>query len=309
MSTEITIAFVQQYENNVIMLSQQTSTKLMATCIGPTKIVGSDAYFDRIGARTAKKVTTRHGDTPATDTPHSRRKVTMVDYEDGDIIDDLDTVKMLIDPTSPYALTQAYAFNRAIDDAILDALGGTSYSGVAGATSINAYDSGECRVVAGDGTVATAGSDSADTTETTLTLAKVMTCKNLLDEADVDPDLERFFVCNFTAINNWLQVTEVKSVDYNTIKALAEGRANSFAGFTFIPLASTRFNAHTVDTACYECFAYAKGGVGYGAAANRKTRIAEDPGKRFSVRVYSSASFGATRIEGPKVVKILIKKT
>ena len=161
----------------------------------------------------------------------------------------------------------------------------------------------------GDGTAATAGSDAADTTETTMTLAKLMTCKNLLDEADVDPDLQRFFVCHHTALNNWLQVTEVKDADYNTIKALAEGRANDFAGFHFIPLASSRFNTHANDPEAYECFAYAYGGVGFGANAARKTRITERSDKKYSVQVFTSESFGATRVEGPKVVKILLKKT
>ena len=37
------------------------------------------------------------------DTPHSRRMVTMDHYEYADLIDDQDKVQMLIDPTSTYA--------------------------------------------------------------------------------------------------------------------------------------------------------------------------------------------------------------
>jgi len=37
--------------------------------------------------------------------------------------------------------------------------------------------------------------------------------QELLDEADVDPDLQRFFVATI-GTEQWLQVTEVKDADY-----------------------------------------------------------------------------------------------
>ena len=66
------------------------------------------------------KRTTRHGDTPQIDT-HSRRRVSLVDYEYADLIDNQDKIRTLIDPTSSYALAAAYALGRAQDDEIIAA--------------------------------------------------------------------------------------------------------------------------------------------------------------------------------------------
>ena len=67
--------------------------------------------------------TTRHGQ-PQVNTPHSRRRVSLSDFEWADLIDDLDS-RMLVDPTSSYAKAAAAAMNRTIDDQIIAALGGS----------------------------------------------------------------------------------------------------------------------------------------------------------------------------------------
>ena len=55
------------------------------------------AFFDQIGVTAAQLRTSRHGSTPQIDTPHSRRKVSLDTYEWGDLVDDADKVRMLID--------------------------------------------------------------------------------------------------------------------------------------------------------------------------------------------------------------------
>ena len=102
MSTEINKAFVQQFSNNLIILSQQKGSKLAGTVMRKD-VTGKYAHFDRLGATVASLRTSRHGDTPLTDTPHSRRRVQLNDYEVADLIDHQDEVRMLIDPKSAYA--------------------------------------------------------------------------------------------------------------------------------------------------------------------------------------------------------------
>jgi len=123
--------FVQQYEATSSCCRSRRATRLMQDLHRPTKIVGTDAFS------TGSERGRQEADNPPRGNrdhrhPHSRRKITMADYDDADLIDDPDVVKMLIDPDLAVCHGQAYAFNRAIDDAILDALGGPAYSGVAG---------------------------------------------------------------------------------------------------------------------------------------------------------------------------------
>ena len=117
MSTEITTAFVEQYSSNIQMLSQQKGS-LLRDKVRVESVTGKNAFCDQVGSVTASVRSTRHADTPQSDTPHSRRRVSLVDYEFADLIDDLDKVRMLVDPTSTYALAAAYAMGRAMDDAM-----------------------------------------------------------------------------------------------------------------------------------------------------------------------------------------------
>src|SRR6056300_1752307 len=134
MSNQITTAFVQQYSNNVQMLSQQKGS-LLRSAVDVETVVGKNAFFDQVGSALAGKRTTRHADTPQMDTPHARRRVSLVDYEYADLIDNQDKVRMLIDPTSAYAMAAAAAMGRAMDDVIISAALGTAFTGETGSTS------------------------------------------------------------------------------------------------------------------------------------------------------------------------------
>src|SRR4051812_39849048 len=118
MSINVTTAFVQQYTNNFMFLSQQKGSRLRSLVRVEPGIVGTSAFYDQIGAVAAVARTTRHGSTPQIDTPHSRRMVTLADYEWADLIDDLDKVRMLADPTSSYMQAAYMALGRSIDDVI-----------------------------------------------------------------------------------------------------------------------------------------------------------------------------------------------
>lgn len=310
MSFEITTAMVEQYRSNVQLLSQQKVARLQETCeIVP--VTGKVFYGERIGATTGQIRTTRHGDTPLISTPHSRRKGTVYDWEWADLIDKQDTPKVLIDISGKYVQNAIAAANRHKDYFVIAALGGAAYSGVAGATTVNNYDSGECRIINGDGTLATAGSDATNTTQTALTLAKLLTCKELLDAAEIDEDRPRYFVTNAYNLTQLLNVAEVKSSDYNTVKALAEGKIDTFLGFKFIRIEyrtdGLGLQYHGTDTDCVRCYAYAQGAITMGLQEDITTRITERDDKSYATQVYASQEMGATRNEGPAVVEILLK--
>jgi hypothetical protein len=303
MSTQITTAFVDQFKANILLLSQQKLSVLRQVC-RMEDVTGDTMYVERIGATEAQLISSRHGDTPQIDTPHSRRRLTMADYNWADLIDNTDKLKLLIDPQSTYAQNAVMAFNRQIDDVIITALGGAAYGGHAGGTTINNYDVGECRLVESDGTIATAGSDWSDTTETGLTIAKLLTCKQLLDDAEIDDARQRYFVTNPYNINQLLNTTEVKSSDYNTVKALAQGQIDTFMGFKF--LKSTRLVADDTDTGATKCYAFAQDAIVLAISEEPTVRITERDDKNYSTQVYVEMSLGATRVEGPAVVGITL---
>jgi len=286
MSNQITTAFVQQYSSNVQMLSQQMGSVLRGV-VDVESVTGKNAFFDQVGKTTAVVRSSRHADTPQIDTPHSRRRVTLADYEWADLIDNADKVRLLIDPTSSYAKAAAAAMGRAMDDVIIAALGGTSYTGETGATSVS--------LPAGQKPYSASQTDG-------LTVAKLLNAKKILDLADVDPSLPRFIVCGPTQISDLLNTTEVKSSDYNTVKALAMGQLDSFLGFKFIVSNRLKFDATNTDDRL--AYAFTSDAIKLAIGQDVLARIDERADKSYSTQVYYAMSIGATRMEEEKVVEI-----
>ena len=282
MSTQITTAFVNQFSSNVQMLSQQMGS-LLRTAVDSESVNGEKAFFDQVGAASAVLRTSRHADTPLVETPHSRRMVTMSDYEYADLIDDQDKVRLLVDPTSTYSRAAAAAMGRAMDDVIITAALGTANTGKAGSTS-TALPSGQ-KIAHGS-----AG----------LTIAKLVSAKELLDAASVDPSIPRFIVVSPKQISDLLNNTTVTSSDFNTVKALAQGEINSFVGFQFI--VSNRLN--TDSNSDRQVIAFASDGIKLAVGKEPAARIDERADKSYSTQVYYCQSIGATRMEEEKVVEI-----
>ena len=282
MSTQVTTAFVQQFGSNVELLSQQMGSRLRSA-VSEESVTGEKAFFDQIGSTSAQKRTSRHGDTPIMETPHSRRMVTMDEYEWADLIDSADKVRLLADPTSAYARSAANAMGRSMDDVIIAAATGSASTGKSGSTS-TALPAGN--IVA---------HGSAD-----MTVAKLLSAKKILDEADVDPSIKRYIVVAPAQIEALLGITSVTSSDFNTVKALAQGEINSFLGFEFIT--STRL---AVASDIRTCFAWAEDGIKMGVGKDIVSKIDERADKSYSMQVYYCAQFGATRMEEDKVVSIL----
>ena len=304
MSLQIPVAFVDQFKANIINLSQQKQPKLRGVC-RMESVTGDTMYVERLGPKDAQLRGARHGETPISDAEHSRRKLSMADYiVPADIIDKPDKLKLLIDPQSAYTRNQVFSLNRAIDDVIIAAIFGSAYSGHAGATTVNMYDVGESRCVESSGVICTAGSDFSNTTETGLTIAKLLTCKELLDNAEIDDERQRYFLTNPHNINQLLNTTEVKSSDYNTVKALAQGSIDTFMGFKFIK--STRLDADDTDTGATKCAAFAQDALVLAIAEEPSVSVSVRNDLCDSIQVFSTLSIGCTRVEGPAIVGITL---
>jgi hypothetical protein len=286
MSIQITTSFVEQYSSNVSMLSQQMGSKLRGS-VDVENINGKNAFFDQVGVTAAQLRTSRHGDTPQIDTPHSRRRLSLADYEWADLVDDVDKVRMLVDPTSSYAKAAAAAMNRAMDDVIITSFNASVATGVAGGGS-EALPS----------TQKTATSDQSDG----LTIAKLLSAKKILDNNDVDPSLKRYIVCGPQQISDLLGTTSVTSADFNTVRALSTGEVNSFLGFEFIM--STRLNKDATNTTDRLVFAYTEDAIKLGIGKDIGAKISERADKSYSTQVYYCMSLGAVRMEEKKVVQI-----
>lgn len=282
MSFQITEAFVQQYADNFMHVAQQSSSRFEKAVTVESGIKGMSKSINRLGQRTAQRRTTRHGDTPINDQPHSTRYVDLFDWEDGDMIDDLDKIRMLVDPTSDYIKAMVASLNRAKDDVIISSLGGNARA----STGNVALPAGQKIAVGGTG----------------LTKAKLLQARKLFrqNEADDEAGEELYIGYHATGLSDILADTTLTSADFMAVKMLQEGSlTGKWLGFNWIP--SERFAKVSTTRFVY---AWAKSGVTLGIGENIMTRVGEDPGKGFNVRTYAKMAIGSVRVEEEKVVEI-----
>lgn len=293
MSFTITEAFVKQFGDNIYHLSQQAGSVLEGAVTIEPNIKGKMKAFERLDAVTVQDVTTRHGDTPLNSSAHTRRWLTLLDSEWAELIDDLDTVRMLIDPTNDYVVAAAAAMGRKKDSRIITAFDATVTTG-------EEFDGTAAFDTTGY-TVTTGYVDSGTSSASNLTLAKVRQAKKILDLSNT-PKSDRHFVCGPDQIQALLRDTTLTSFDYNMIKPLVEGEVDRLLGFQFH---TTTLLPITTTTNFRSCFAWHKRAMKLGIGVDVKKRISERADKRYSTQVYFCMSIGAVRMSETEVVKIL----
>ncbi|MEE5046305.1 phage capsid protein [Pseudomonas alliivorans] len=284
MSQQITEAFVQQFADNFRHLAQQMTSRFETRVTIEPNIVGMSKSVNRLGQRTAQRRTQRHADTPINDQPHSTRYVDLFDWDDGDMLDDQDKIRMLVDPTSDYVKAMVAALNRAKDDVIIAAMGGSSRS-----TTGNIILPPVQKIAVGG---------------TGLTKAKILQTRKMFrrNEADNHNGEELFFAYSAQAAADVLADPTLTSADYLAGKFLQEGDVEGkWMGFTWIPSERTPY-----DGATRRLYAWAKSGVTLGKGADIQTNVGPDPSKGFNTRIYAKQSIGAVRTEEEKVVEISV---
>jgi hypothetical protein len=282
-SVEYPTHFVKQYEANVQLLQQQMEGRLRPAVSVDPSFVGEVGFYDQLDSIEAVKDATRHGDTVYSNTPHRRRMVRAYTYRLADLVDKPDVVQALNDPASDYARVFAMAMNRAEDDEIIAAFFATAITGKEG-TGTEVFPTATHQIVH--------NSEG-------LTIAKVLTAKRILDENEVDA-MDRTAVVSAKQIEDLLGTTEVTSSDFNTVKALAKGEVDLYAGFRFIR--SERLG--TAAANIRQCAFFQKRSMKLAISIDKKGRIDEMPGKNYSTQVFYEQRLGATRMDGKGVVEV-----
>lgn len=290
MSFDVSTAFVQQYKTNVEMLLQQRGSKLRTAVMSDSYTGKAGKAVEQIGPVTAQKRTTRHADTPLISTPHDARWVFPTDYEWADLVDDQDKLKMLVDPSSAYAINGAMALGRAIDDEIILASFGDAKTGEDGTTN-TAFDTANQTVAVDAGAGAATG----------LNVAKLRAAKKILLKNEVDVDMDPLHMA-ITAQqhDDLLNETQAISLDFNTKPVLVDGKISAFMGFNFIHTEKleTDGSGHRRNPV------WAKSGVHLGIWNDIETDVGPRRDKRNAVQVMVKGTFGATRLEEGKVVEV-----
>jgi hypothetical protein len=300
-SFQITENFVNQFEANFYVLAQQMAARFESYVDVVSGIIGQSKSAERVGKTDAYDIQSRHADTKYVETPHSRRWIDLQDKGWADLVDELDEIKLLANPVSVYPKLAMAALNRAKDDVI--------------------YAAGRGSARTNTGTVALPAGQKIAEGGTGLTLAKLLSTKELLDAAEIEDDAaydsigqsetnrdgsgnaaitpRRIIACSSKQLTNLYGTTEIKSVDYNNVKALAQGAIDTFLGFKFI-----RSERLAKSGTSRFVLAWSKKVIRLGIGKDIITSIDKLPSKNMSVQVYARMSVGAVRVEDEGVVEI-----
>lgn len=284
MSFTIDVAFVQQFSSNVRMLAEQKTSVMRPTVMSDSK-TGESWAVERVGSVEGQEFNDRHGDTPLNSTPHTRRWGYSRNFDVADQIDKADRVKLLIDPQSAYTQRHASAMGRAIDREILGAMQRSVQEGHTGSTS-TALPSGQ-KVASGS---------------TGLTVAKLLSAKQILDAGEIDT-MDRHFVGASQDINALLSDERVTSADFNTVRALVQGTINSYLGFEFHRCERVG-DAALLVAAERMTYCYHRSAVELGIVSDVESTAGVAPTKRFAQILYTWMQIGAVRIEDAALVQV-----
>lgn len=312
MSFNVSTAFVQQYSTNVQMLLQQQGSRIR-NAVQNFRFQGKAASMaEQFGAVSPVRNSSRHSDTPLISTPQDKRWIYPNDYDWADLIDSQDKLRMLIDPTSSYAMAGAWAMGRAIDDEIIAGIFGSNNTGENGTSAtgtLYSYNSNSQSVAA------TVGASSA----TGLNIAKLRAAKKILLQAEVDVDNDPLYmVITAKQHDDLLNEAQAISLDYNTRPVLVDGRITSFMGFNFIHseripggasfntaintgISSADSDGSYVTGSRWMVPFFAKSGVALGMWNDVTTSIDRRADKRNSYQVYVTGTFGGARMEEKRV--------
>lgn len=292
MSQNIPTHYAQQYASNIELLLQQKGSKLR-DAVTPMSVTGAKSAVpvDQIGKVEATKRTTRYPQLTPADTPTDRPWVYPSDYDWNDLIDSIDKLRVVTDPQSAYVTNGTYAMGRSQDKEILAAMFGDRKTGESGATTTS--------FLAGNVVAVNTGASGA----VGLTVAKLRAAKKLLLAAEVDLEMDPITVpISAVQHDNLLSEIQVTSLDFNERPVLVEGNVTRFLGMNF-----KHSEMMSADASGYrEVPVFAKSGVTLAIWNEITTDISVRKDLAgLPVQVYVFGTYGATRTQEKKVVKIL----
>lgn len=295
MSANIPSHYVSQFSSNIQLKLQQKGSRLRNAVMTGSQVGKQASPVDQFGAIVAQKVVGRYNPMGRVDAPVDRRWVFPVDYDLPQLLDSYDKLRLLTDPESVYVTNAQNALGRAMDEEILTGIFGTNKVGETGSTD-QAFGTSQVVNVA-------QGAASA----TNLTVAKLKEAKRILMSRNVDLSTEQVY-CAINASNHdsLLDELQIISADFNGGEnVLRDGRVMRFMGIDFVHTELLTTGTDDAAGTSTQTPLWVKSGIYLGMWDDIHTSVStrnDLQGEPY--QAYCRGTFGATRLEENKVVKI-----
>lgn len=243
--------------------------------------------------------TGRHSNTKLTEVDHNRRWINCIEHNKAFLIDRKDQARNLHSLESNYVKAATMAYNRTIDAIIYEGLDKAVLAGESGSTSIKRPTANDIAVAGyydANGVWQTTGGSTG------LTIDKLRRAKLMLDENYADEVGKYFMIVHPRMLDQMLGHVEVKSADYNTVKALVNGEINTFMGFEFIS-----YNGVKENSGVYDCYAVCQNAMmlaSQESTGTLQTFLNTRPDKNMSKQIFMAFDKGVARMYDEGVIKV-----
>lgn len=273
MSTQISEAFVKQFQADVHLAYQQTGSKLKNMVRSQNNVKGSSTVFQKVGKGVASGKA-RHGLVPVMSLDHTPVECELQDYYAGDWVDALDELKINHDEKQVIVNAGAYALGRKTDELIINALASAS-----AANDVGSYD-------------------KAMTKETLLSAFAKLNGNNVPDDG------QRFAVVGPLQWNALLNIQEFSSSDYagENMPFLKGSESRRWLGINWVMHTGLPLTGTSRD-----CFIFHKTAIGHASGQDVKSDITWH-GDHATHFINNMMSQGACLIDEAGIVRIKCKE-
>lgn len=230
---------------------------------------------------------TRYQDTKITEPEHTQRWLSGRDFDVAILIDRIDTLRMIYDPTSPYVERLREAYGRKEDEIIMGRFFDVAKAGKEG-TQLISFPAQD---------IIAHGS-------TRMSVAKLRAARKLLKKRFVDLRMEKPKIAvTAEQIDDLLGEVAVGSNDYNAVKPLVDGEVSRFMGFDFVPIEEI-VPSYGTSPFVRRCPVWVPSGMHYGDWQNLAIIINTRPDKNNIKQIHGSFTADAVRLEEGKVLAL-----
>jgi len=275
MSTSVEQSFSKMFESEVHEAYQRVGSKLRNTLRSKNNVKGSSTTFQKVG-KGAASTKARHGKVPVMNIDHTPIECALADYYAGDWVDKLDELKLDIDERMVVANAGAYALGRKTDELVI--------------TELDTLGTGQEAKGTGAGLTDTDG----------LTKAKVLLAFEMLGDAGVTDDGQRYAIIGWKQWSDLLAIPEFANADYIGEDELPwKGtQAKRWLGALWMP-----HSGLTKSGDLRFCYWYHKTAIGHASGADVKSDITWH-GDRAANFISNMMSQGACLIDGTGIVRM-----
>ena len=259
-------AFILAYTTGYAQVPQERRNVFEGS-IMQKPLVGEQMSIDDIGVSTLTKKTTKFANVNYSDNDFRRRWIFPEFYYDAKLVDKQDQIAQHTDPSSAFMTGQIFAVERQKRDIILASFdatvtGGKNPGDVSGGYSFTntAISNAAGRTIVHD----TTNSGTAGGVSTGLSVEKLILIREKFATLGNPDGIPVHLVSSFKQKSDLLREAEIQSWDTSEVKALVDGRIDSYMGIKFIQtnaIAIGSSNDIDVDTNVFECFAWLPEGI------------------------------------------------